>query len=135
MRGPASLGSRVAGIISDREGLGTSNNNAMCGQGTPSFEYESPWHLANDATHCDRIANGGSSECHYYSGGYDVEVHERMDWENMSGDHFNAVQAELPRCIRFGGSAVREEFADVLSVAVMSFLRDLFVCGDGVDAM
>lgn len=127
MRGPASLGSRVAGIISDREGLGTSNNNAMCGQGTPSFEYESPWHLANDPTHCDRIASGGSSECHYYSGGYDVEVHERMDWENMDGDHFNAVQAELPRCIRFGGSAVREEFADVLSVAVMSFLRDLFV--------
>ncbi|KAL7526626.1 hypothetical protein ACHAXR_001570 [Thalassiosira sp. AJA248-18] len=126
VRGPASLGSRVAGIVDARGGLGTSINNLMCGQGTPSYEYESPWHLANDAAHCDRVANGGS-ECHYYSGGFDVEVHERMDWVNVDGDHFNAVQAELPRCIRFGGSAVREEFADVLSIAVMSFLRDLFV--------
>jgi hypothetical protein len=49
-----------------------------------------------------------------------------MNWQNLSGDHFNAVQAELPRCIRLGGNAVRETFADVLSVAVMSFLRDLY---------
>lgn len=126
VRGPGSLASRVASIVTSRGGLGTSNNNAMCGQGTPSFEYESPWHLATDPAHCDRFANGGS-DCLYYSGGFDVEVHERMDWENIAGDHFNTVQAELPRCIRFGGDAVREEFADVLSVAVMSFLRDLFV--------
>ena len=52
-----------------------------------------------------------------------------MEWEDdgdLSGDHFNAVQAELPRCIRFGGNSVRENFADKLSVAVMSFLRDLY---------
>lgn len=126
VRGPGSLGSRVAGIVNANPGrLGTTNQNSMCGFGTPSYEYESPWHVANNPVHCDKIADGGS-ECHYYSGGYDVEVHERMDWENISGDHFNTVQAELPRCIRFGGTAVREEFADVLSVAVMSFLRDLY---------
>ena len=68
-------------------------------------------------------------ECHYYSGGYDVKVHERIEWDdegNLSGDHFNAIQAELPRCIRFGGTSVREDFADKLSVATMSFLRDLY---------
>jgi len=124
VRGPGSLGSRVASEMDARGGL---TANALCGYGTPSYEYESPWALANDPIHCDKITNGSPpSECHYYSGGFDVEVHERMDWENIAGDHFNAVQAELPRCIRFGGLAVREKFADVLSVAVMSFLRDLY---------
>lgn len=125
VRGPGSLGSRVVAELDSRGGSLAGAADVLCGRGTPSYEYESPWALANDPAHCDRVANGGS-ECHYYSGGFDVQVHERMDWENMSGDHFNTVQAELPRCIRFGGSSVREEFADVLSVAVMSFLRDLY---------
>jgi hypothetical protein len=129
VRGPGSLASRVSTLIRTNGGLGTANQNIMCGFGTPSYEYESPWHLANDPTHC---VNGGGSACHYYSGGYDVEVHERMDWWNVCegctavGNHFNTLQAELPRCIRFGGDAVRAEFANILSVAVMSFLRDLY---------
>ena len=82
VRGPGSLGSRVSSIVENREGLGTSNQNLVCGQGTPSYEHESPWHLANNPSHCDKVANGGS-ECHYYSGGYDVEIHELMDWENV----------------------------------------------------
>lgn len=125
VRGPGSLGSRVASEVEGRGGI--LDAGVLCGQGTPSYEYESPWDLANDPSHCDRVVNGNPpTECHYYSGGFDVEVHERMDWENIQGDHFNTVQAELPRCIRFGGTAVREEFADILSIAVMSFLRDLY---------
>ena len=54
-----------------------------------------------------------------------MEVHEQMDWQNILGDHFNSVQAELPRCIRFGGNGVMERFANELSVVVMSFLRDV----------
>ena len=49
-----------------------------------------------------------------------------MDWQNILGDHFNSVQAELPRCIRFGGNGVMERFANELSVVVMSFLRDVY---------
>jgi hypothetical protein len=100
--------------------------NSFCGYGTPSELYPSPETLANDPAFCDE--SPGDS-CHYYSGGFDVDVHERMNWQdegNLSGDHMNAVQAELPRCIRFGTDAVRETFADKLSVAVMSFCRDLY---------
>jgi hypothetical protein len=43
--------------------------------------------------------------------------------QNISGDHYNAVQVELPRFIRFGGNVVRETFANVLSIAVMSFFE------------
>ena len=124
VRGPGSLASRVTALLNVTGGLTT---NASCGLGTPSYEFESPWALANDPTNCYQVSTTTPpKECHYYSGGYDLEAHERMNWQNLSGDHFNAVQAELPRCIRLGGNAVRETFADVLSVAVMSFLRDLY---------
>ena len=121
VRGPGSLGARVSDLLDASGGLTT---NAMCGHGTPSEEFPSPKTLANDPNHCQTYDDDG--ECHYYSGGYDVERHERMNWESLSGDHFNAVQAELPRCIRFGGHTVRANFGDKLSVAVMSFNRDLF---------
>ncbi|KAL9184144.1 hypothetical protein ACHAXT_002230 [Thalassiosira profunda] len=135
VRGPGSLGSRVAALI-DANNLPTEiGDAAMCGHGTPSFEYPSPVHLATDTTpiaqggHCDRYANGGK-ECHYYSGGYDVKVHERIGWEdedNLYGDHMNTVQAELPRCIRWADSdQVREDFAHLLSQAMYGFLRDLY---------
>jgi hypothetical protein len=64
--------------------------------------------------------------CHYYEGGYDVEMHERIGWQNATGDYFNAIQAELPRCIRDGGTAVHTTFAGHVSIALMSFLRDLY---------
>jgi hypothetical protein len=125
VRGPGSLASRVTALVDAAGGLTT---NALCGHGTPSYEFESPWALANDPNYCADMNSTTPANCFYYSGGYDLEVHERMNWQTipLSGDHFNAVQAELPRCIRFGGDAVMEAFANVLSVAVMSFMRDLY---------
>jgi len=124
VRGPRSLGARVTELI----GSGLVSSDAMCGHGTPSQEFPSPKALANDINYCETFNTDG--ECHYFSGGYDVERHERMDWVNLSGDHFNAVQAELPRCIRWAESSVRDEvhadFADKLSIAIMSFCRDLY---------
>ena len=125
VRGPDSMGSRVNALLSNVAGI-----SDLCGQGTPSFEYPSPNALATDTTYCHDAAGGG--ECHYYSGGFDVKIHERMDVDlavlpepTLSGEHFNALQAELPRCIRFGGNTIRSEFADVLAQATMGFLRDL----------
>ena len=125
VRGPGSLASRVSDLIDGIGGVTSDGySDALCGHGTPSNEFPSVQTLANDPAYCQTFDVDG--ECHYYSGGYDVEAHERMDWINVSGDHFNAVQAELPRCIRFGGSTVRENFADRLSVGIMSFLRELY---------
>ena len=125
VRGPGSLASRVSDLLDESGGL--TSDNALCGHGTPSNEFPSPQTLPNDSDYCDDMNDPEDpDECHYYSGGFDVEVHERMDWQGLSGDHFNAVQAELPRCIRFGGSTVRENFADRLSVGIMSFLRELY---------
>jgi hypothetical protein len=125
VRGPNSMGSRVNALLSNVASISN-----LCGQGTPSYEYPSPYALATDTTYCNDAASGG--ECHYYSGGFDVEIHERMDVDltnlpepTLSGHHFNAMQAELPRCIRFGGDRVRADFAGVLAQATMGFLRDL----------
>lgn len=123
VRGPGSMASRVSTLLDANGGL---TSDGLCGHGTPSLEFPSPHDLANDPVYCEDMTLDTPDECHYYSGGYDLEVHERMDWENVVGDHFNAMQAELPRCIRFGGSDVREAFADVMSVAVMSFLMELY---------
>lgn len=123
VRGPGSLGSRVADLLDETGGLVP---DTICGHGLPSEQYPSPETTANDPAFCSESPN---DDCHYYSGGFDVNVHERMNWQdedNLSGDHMNTVQAELPRCIRFGTSSVRETFADKLSVAVMSFCRDLY---------
>ncbi len=126
VRGLGSLASRVSTLVDGMGGL--NSTNPLCGLGTPSYEYESPWALARDPNHCHRVTIDPASACHYYSGGYDVEVHERMNWREtpISGEHFNSVQAELPRCIRFGGAAVRDKFANILSIAVMSFMQDLY---------
>lgn len=125
VRGPDSMGSRVNALLSNVAGI-----SDLCGQGTPSFEYPSPNALATDASYCNDAAAGG--ECHYYSGGFDVRIHERMGVDltvlpepTLSGEHFNALQAELPRCIRFGGHSIRSDFAGVLAQATMGFLRDL----------
>lgn len=123
VRGEGSLATRVSDLIDADGGL---TSNGLCGHGTPSNEFPSVKSLANDPNYCDEAPD---DECHYYVGGFDVKVHERMNWQdenNLSGDHFNAIQAELPRCIRFGGNSVRENFADMMSIALMSFLRDLF---------
>jgi hypothetical protein len=125
VRGPNSMGSRVNALLSNVAGI-----SDLCGQGTPSLEHPSPNALATDTTYCHDAVGGG--ECHYYSGGFDVKIHERMGVDlsvlpepALSGEHFNALQAELPRCIRFGGSTIRSEFAGVLAQATMGFLRDL----------
>ena len=120
------MGSRVNALLPNVASI-----SDLCGQGTPSFEYPSPYELATDTTYCHDAETGG--ECHFYSGGFDVKIHERMDVDlsvvpepSLSGDHFNAVQAELPRCIRFGGNTIRNDFAGVLAQAAMEFLRDLY---------
>lgn len=72
-----------------------------------------------------------SDDCHYYYGSFDINVHETIgsrDEDNLSVNHINAIQAELSRCtsIRFGTSALHETLANKLSIAVMSFCRDLY---------
>mmetsp|Transcript_16161 Transcript_16161/g.21669 ORF Transcript_16161/g.21669 Transcript_16161/m.21669 type:complete len:324 (+) Transcript_16161:544-1515(+) len=124
VRGPKSLGQR----FNDQLPLSLASS-MTCGRGLPSLDYQDPKAVASDPTYC--ADNDGV--CSYYSGGYDVKVHERMDWDNdptFSGIHMNTVQAELPRCIRFATdetrNAVHEEFADKLSIALCSFMTDLF---------
>lgn len=126
VRGPGSLATRVSDLLDASGGL---TQDAMCGHGTPSEEHPSPMELANNPAYCEDMTGANPDECHYYSGGYDINVHERMNWQdenNLTGDHMNAVQAELPRCIRFSDDDTRENFADKLSIATMSFLRDLY---------
>lgn len=123
VRGSGSLGSRVMNLLNETGGL---LPNSICGHGLPSELYPSVEDVTNDPTYC---SESPSDDCHYYSGGYDVDVHERMNWQdenNLSGNHMNTVQAELPRCIRFGDSTVHDTFADKLSIALMSFCRDLY---------
>jgi hypothetical protein len=124
VRGPNSLGSRVASLSID----GTSDS--MCGMGLPSFEHPSPKERSEDSTYCS-VASP-SSDCYYYSGGFDVDVHEYLDWKNKTGTMMNTVQMELPRCIRFadgtssGRSVTHSSFAHNLSIALCSFVKDLF---------
>jgi hypothetical protein len=54
--------------------------NSICGHGTPSNHYPSPKELANDPVFC-QAGNNSNDECHYYSGGYDIIVDERMNWQ------------------------------------------------------
>lgn len=120
VRGPNSLGSRVASMMPI---AGASDS---CGLGLPSFEFPSPKETTNDPDYCDDIP------CHYYSGGYDVNVHEHLYWDSKSGNMMNTVQMELPRCIRFadgtrsGRKETHNSFADKLSIALCSFMKDLF---------
>lgn len=109
-RGPGSLGSRVASKLS---GMGT------CGIGLPSYEFPNPYDTERDPSYCANVP------CTYFRGGYDVDVHEHLDWRTRSGIKFNAVQAELPRCIRFSSNG-RFQIAEVLSIEMCSFLRDIF---------
>jgi len=109
VRGPGSLGSRVTGLP----------DMDMCGTGLPSYHYPNPGAMEEDPSICL------DTPCNYYSGGYNIEVHEHLDWMNLSGTRFNTVMAELPQCIRLNSTAL-SPFADSLSIAVCSFLRDVF---------
>jgi len=121
VRGPNSLGSRVA----DRLSGAASASPYICGAGLPSYEYPNPLELAHDPDYCNDADEDPGDSCHYYSGGYDVNVHE-----NTSSSMMNTVQAEFPRCLRFATyntrSDVHESIGDVLSVSLCSFMRDLF---------
>lgn len=125
VRGPNSLGSRVASMSID----GTSDS-MMCGEGLPSLDHPSPKERSEDTAYCSVASS--SSDCYYYSGGFDVDVHEYLDWEKKSGIMMNTVQMELPRCIRFadgtssGRSMTHSSFAHNLSIALCSFVKDLF---------
>ena len=126
VRGPDSLGSRFDALLPNVPDI-----SDLCGRGTPSSAYPSPYDLATDPTYCLN-ANASSDPCHYYSGGFDVELHERMgvdlsiDPPTLSGLYFNAVQLELPRCIRFGGDQIRSDSANALAQAIKGFLDDLY---------
>ncbi len=134
VRGPKSLGQRFNDMLPLQSYEGTPYD--LCGAGLPSFDFQNPKDIASDPTYC----NDNDGVCHYYSGGYDVRVHERMDWwmdPDFSGIHINTVQAELPRCIRFATDAsirdeVHLETADKLSISLCSFMHELYgndVCG------
>lgn len=116
VRGPRSLGQRF------NEQLPITSDS-LCGAGLPSFDYRDPKAIAKDTNYC---TNDSDDNCHYYSGGYDVEVHERMDWENILGNHMNAAQAEFPRCIRFAASTVHDQVANKISISLCSFMHALF---------
>jgi hypothetical protein len=115
VRGPRAIGSRL-----------TTTGPGLCGASTPSYNHPSPLQLASECSTCAQMCGAVPTPCHYYEGGYDVEMHERIGWQNATGDYFNAIQAELPRCIRDGGTAVHTTFAGHVSIALMSFLRDLY---------
>lgn len=110
VRGPGSLGSRV----SARLDLG------QCGKSLPSYEFPNPKAVTSDSEFCRN-----AETCNYYSGGTNVKLHEHLDWHTLTGTKFNVVQTEVPRCIRFD-STTHEPFADSLSIALCSFLRDVF---------
>lgn len=128
VRGPKSVGQRFnehLPIIQTTVGI----TLELCGRGLPSFEYQDPKAIASDPMYCD----DSDGICHYYSGGYDVRVHERLDWFNdpdFTDIHMNTVQAEFPRCIRFATddtrTSVHEYVADKLSISLCSFMYDLF---------
>ena len=122
VRGPNSLGSRLSSMAI----AGTSSSS--CGMGLPSYEHPSPKAHSEDEVYC----NADDIPCHYYSGGYDVDVHEHLNWESKTGNMMNTIQMELPRCIRFadgtdvGRDTTHESFAYNLSIGLCSFAKDLF---------
>lgn len=135
IRGPSSIASRVNAMLPPAA-AGSGGSGVVCGTGLPSFEYPSPKDTAQDPNFCkDHMEN-----CHYYSGGYVVDVHENLDWQQTMGGaldvSMNTVQAEFPRCLRFGDviDNVQSNFAHILSIALYSFMRDLygpnFICVD-----
>jgi len=130
IRGPNSIASRVNAMLPlpNDDGSGS----VMCGTGLPSLEFPSPNATAEDSVLCQNYENGSSSSCGYFTGGYVVEVHENSDWQQTSTKStnvlMNTVQAEFPRCLRFGDDLenVQANFAHVLSIALYSFMRDLY---------
>eukprot|EP00546_Thalassionema_frauenfeldii_P000246 CAMPEP_0178930420 /NCGR_PEP_ID=MMETSP0786-20121207/21209_1 /TAXON_ID=186022 /ORGANISM="Thalassionema frauenfeldii, Strain CCMP 1798" /LENGTH=83 /DNA_ID=CAMNT_0020606913 /DNA_START=431 /DNA_END=682 /DNA_ORIENTATION=+ len=56
--------------------IATITTDSLCGAGLPSLDYQDPKAIAADPTYCSH--DDGDGECHYYTGGFDVEVHERM---------------------------------------------------------
>lgn len=130
VRGPKSLGQRLNGM------LPLDSSVEMCGAGLPSYDYQNPIEIVSDPQYCSAASSSG--DCHYYSGGVDIRIHERMDWDsdpNFTGIHMNAVQAEMPRCIRFAGgtsesrAVVHGDLANKLSIALYSFISDLYTDG------
>lgn len=119
VRGPQSLGQRMNELL-------PMTSDAMCGASLPSFDYQNPKAISSNALYC----GDDDGTCHYYSGGFDLEVHERYDWESIRGIHMNTVQAELPRCLRWATDesrdTIHDEVANNLSIVLCSFLRDLF---------
>lgn len=112
VRGPGSLGSRVSSLLDPSMGL--------CGAGLPSMDFPSPKAVQEDPNYCQ-----SGSTCRYLSGGYDVQVHEHLDWQSLTGLKFNAVQAEVPQCIRFVEDTY-VKVAGAMSIALYSFVHDLY---------
>jgi len=137
VRGPGSLGTRFSDHLVRSSLVGVDPD---CGYGTPSYEYPSPQAIASDCTYCNDVCSDPTDTCHYYMGGYNLKVHEHLDWQNMQGTKMNAVQAEFPQCMRFanrtsaGRAATHAAVADALSVSICSFLDDLFVSLAGMCA-
>jgi len=140
VRGPNALGSRINALLPIKGSVGS--NGLQCGTGLPSFDFPSPKATANDPTYCAKANNNPSEDCHYYSGGFDVDVHEHIDWDKDLHQNqtsfapgntlmMNTVQAEFPRCLRFASgstsrTSVHQNLARVLAEGICGFMLDLY---------
>jgi hypothetical protein len=133
VRGPSSLGSRINGLLPI---TGTVDSGDLhCGIGLPSLEFPSPKSTANNPAYCAKAKENPSDDCHYYSGGFDINVHEKIDWDKSFAPNnammMNAVQAEFPRCLRFASgrnsrNKVHRNLANVLAEGICGFMLDLY---------
>mmetsp|Transcript_30657 Transcript_30657/g.37441 ORF Transcript_30657/g.37441 Transcript_30657/m.37441 type:complete len:141 (+) Transcript_30657:158-580(+) len=121
VRGPNSLAGRLSPLLSQMP-----STSQLCGEGLPGPKLVSPKDIGQSCKYCMDACPPMRKSCNYFSGGYNIEYHEHLGWRDKSGLLFNAVQAELPRCVRFGDALVWREFADALSVAIYSFLYDIY---------
>ena len=130
IRGPQSLGTRVAALYSN-------SDSPMCGMGLPSFEHPSPTGATMSRELCNDMRTTGQP-CNYFEGGDTVRIHEYLNWtqadaESTSTDPgilMNTVQAEFPRCLTWATletqSTVHNEIANAISIGFCSFMKDLF---------
>lgn len=138
VRGPNSLGSRINALLPIEGTYGS--EELQCGTGLPSLEFPSPKYTANNPEYCAEASNNPPDDCHYYAGGFDLDVHEEIDWDKEFHSNsfapgntmmMNAVQAEFPRCLRFASGAtsrqnVHPNLGAVLGKGICGFIRDLY---------
>lgn len=117
VRGNISLGAQVPAINTSLV-IGTMPNG--CGEPVPSPTHPSPLVLC--------------PSCHYFSGGYDLRVHEN---NVVGGLGMNGAQLEAPRCIRNASrfysavtrsdvAAIHVDYCNHLAAGLCSMLQGVF---------